>query len=291
MELQSDDIARVLVLVQTDPTISHKYTETVCTAGFRDLGDSHYQWIRLYPIVKRAMDEKYNYVKYQWIQCRLRDDEPNMDKRPESHKVHLYTIQPQDPVSTGTNRDWAERRRIILESGIPCYTNKDYIRTLAANNTESLCVFKPSRIAKFYAVQQDPYTDEDLAIIEKAKNEKLLVSPEYNFKDVRFERLPYYFKCQFYDDDGKEMNLSVLDWEISTLLRKQIRKFHNDVEKAKLSTLNKYNGFISKNDVYFILGTRLKAHNKLRANPDSNENPWSIISVIPFPKNQQKLLL
>lgn len=293
MELQSDDIARVLVLVQTEPTISRKYTETVCTAGLRDMGDSHYQWIRLYPIVKRGMDEEHHYSKYQWIQCRLREPDKSSDGRPESFKVHMSTIEPQENVGTGTNRDWAERRKIILDSGVPCLTNKKEILEKAAKNEISLCFFKPSNIAKFYEEPQEPFNDEEKAIIAQAQkvDDEQLFKPIINFKGVPFERLPYRFRCKFYDDEGAKMDMLVLDWEISSLFRGEIKRKNNGIGEALRSTLNMYSNFIVNNDVYFILGTRLKDHRIMRKHPDKNLNPWSIISVIPFPKNKQKLLL
>lgn len=46
-------LMKVLVTVKTYPTISVKYDELVCTAGFREDGS----WIRIYPIpfLKRPM--------------------------------------------------------------------------------------------------------------------------------------------------------------------------------------------------------------------------------------------
>ncbi len=48
---------KVLIAVKTYPTLSRKYTELVCTAGFRDDGS----WIRIYPSPFRflATDQRY----------------------------------------------------------------------------------------------------------------------------------------------------------------------------------------------------------------------------------------
>ncbi len=39
-------LTKVLITVKTYPTLSAKYDELVCTAGFREDGT----WIRLYPV-------------------------------------------------------------------------------------------------------------------------------------------------------------------------------------------------------------------------------------------------
>lgn len=54
---------RVLITVKTYPTLSEKYDELVCTAGFREDGS----WIRIYPIPFRKLDYQNQYHKWQWI--------------------------------------------------------------------------------------------------------------------------------------------------------------------------------------------------------------------------------
>ena len=51
-------ITRVLIAVKTYPTLSEKYDELVCTAGFLEDGT----WIRIYPIPFRKLsyDNRYN---------------------------------------------------------------------------------------------------------------------------------------------------------------------------------------------------------------------------------------
>ena len=58
---------RVLITVKTYPTISKKYDELVCTAGFTEDGN----WIRLYPIPFRTLDYVNQYKKYDWVEVDL----------------------------------------------------------------------------------------------------------------------------------------------------------------------------------------------------------------------------
>ena len=70
----------VLITVKTYPTISVKYDELVCTAGFREDGS----WIRIYPVPfrKKTYDERYK--NYDWISVDLERNE--QDFRPESYR-------------------------------------------------------------------------------------------------------------------------------------------------------------------------------------------------------------
>ena len=58
---------RVLITVKTYPTISSKYEELVCTAGFTEDG----RWIRIYPIQFRKKSYSEQYKKYDWIELDL----------------------------------------------------------------------------------------------------------------------------------------------------------------------------------------------------------------------------
>ena len=78
---------RVLIAVKTYPTISKKYEELVCTAGFREDGS----WIRIYPVQFRKKAYSEQYAKYDWIEVDLKKSN---DFRPESfspvsHDTHL----------------------------------------------------------------------------------------------------------------------------------------------------------------------------------------------------------
>jgi hypothetical protein len=71
---------RVLITVKTYPTLSRKYGETVCTAGVREDGS----WVRIYPVPFRRLEEKEQYSKYSWVECRLERD--TVDVRPETYR-------------------------------------------------------------------------------------------------------------------------------------------------------------------------------------------------------------
>lgn len=277
--------SRILILAQTNPTFSKKYVETVCTAGLLDLGRNNYKWVRLYPIVKRALSVEYH--KFQWVSCVLNVCDKNNDKRPESWKVFEDTIEAHERLNNKRKAaDWERRRRILLNSNIQIVKRKQDILDAAKENRFSLCLFKPAKVRKFTAhVQSTEFSEEEQAHIDNVQKQNFLIGFGFDFRNIKFVKIPYFFKCVFEDEDGVSSNMTVLDWEMSSLFRKENHRLHTP-EAAMESVLKKYNKFIDENDLYFILGTRHLAHKKLMKNPNSYINPWSIISVIAFPKSE-----
>jgi hypothetical protein len=60
-------LTKVLIAVKTYPTLSSKYDELVCTAGFLEDGS----WVRIYPIPFRKLEYDKQYSKYDWVEIDL----------------------------------------------------------------------------------------------------------------------------------------------------------------------------------------------------------------------------
>ncbi|MGK4566314.1 hypothetical protein [Flavobacterium sp. 3HN19-14] len=101
-------LTKVLIAVKTYPSISGKYDELVCTAGFLEDGT----WIRIYPIPfrKKSYDEQYR--KYDWVELDLVKN--TKDFRPESHRPYSFESQITILSRLGTENCWAERKKIAL---------------------------------------------------------------------------------------------------------------------------------------------------------------------------------
>jgi len=136
-------IERVLITVKTYPTISVKYDELVCTAGFRRDGT----WIRIYPIQFRKKLYEQQYKKYEWIEIDL--DKNTSDPRPESYRPHSEDteIKKTGEIPPDGNT-WEERRKIVLQN---VYTDLALLISEAKdkNISTSLAVFNPKKIHKF----------------------------------------------------------------------------------------------------------------------------------------------
>jgi hypothetical protein len=268
---------RVYIIVKTYPTLSEKYDELVCTAGI----DKDGSWIRLYPLPFRKLDNEQKYKKYQWIEA---DVERNTsDFRPESYKVFNIATIKIFP-SEGAKVNWEERKRIILRNE-KVYTNFPEIIDLAKKPPyKSLVIFKPTRIIDFYSepTEREWPKDKIDRIKLKARQLSLFQTPDELIREFNFvQKLPYVFKYKFVDDDEKEHNLMIEDWEAGTLYLHCLENAQGDEGKALEKVREKYwNDFITK-DLYFFLGTRKGDHHLA-------PNPFSIVGVFYPPINRQK---
>ncbi len=242
-------LTRVLITVKTYPSISKKYEELVCTAGFLENGS----WVRLFPIQFRKKPYAEQYRKYQWIELDIVKN--TGDFRPESFRpVSLDTpIEIIGDIPADGNT-WAERRRIVLNK---VYTNLATLISEAKDKAicTSLAVFKPTRLLDF--------------VWEKEKErqwpkEKLVQFDQLNLFESEFQivrKLPYKFSFIFEDDSGQRSKLMIEDWETGELFWNCLYRKGGDEKLACEDVRKKYfDDFAKTKDLHFFLGTTLMHH-------------------------------
>ena len=273
---------RILVTVKTYPTLSRKYGETVCTAGVREDGE----WVRIYPVPFRRLDEKEQYRKFDWIECRLVRN--TSDPRPESFRPfdqgELADLQPVGHI--GTSDKWRERRRILLGNA-RVYDRLDEIIDAARKNEMSLCAFKPNRIRAFTWEQEESNWDSrKLRGMRGFQSQLSLLEDNEWRKTFRLiPKLPYSFSYRFNDATGRQSTLQIQDWEIGALYWNCLKNAHGDEAQALTKVREKYFEKFLETDLHFFLGTTRQW--QIRRAP----NPWVIIGVFPAPHDDQLWLL
>lgn len=232
---------KVLVTVKAYPNPSKKYGETVCVAGI-DLEKE--QWIRLYPILYRDLDDEQKFKKYNVIEVKA--IKAKEDKRLESFKVDMSSgIRKLDWYDT--KNGWEKRKKIVLPtlSGSLCKIYDERKR-----NDKSLGMFKPHKV-RFHYQKTKP----------KDENERKACYAQlgfYNKAKHVVEEIPYDFKYSFYcyGESGCEGHtLPIIDWEIGQSYRSWRRKYKDErvlLEKIKERWLGRM--FSSKQDTYFFVG-------------------------------------
>lgn len=261
---------KVLIAVKTYPTLSKKYDELVCTAGFLPDGT----WIRIFPIKFRSMDYINQYSKYEWVEIDLVKNEG--DIRKESYRPRTIDEVPTIISSVGTQNNWAERKDIVLRN---VYTN---LTQLIADSKlrpapTSLAVFKPARIVKFECRPCEREWDADKL---QALRQQSIFEPKGDNVQV-VKKLPYSFHYTFEDDAGRISCLMIEDWEIGALYWNCLRSSNGDELLACEKVKAKYMAeFTTQKDLYLFLGTRLTEHVK------NYPNPFSIIGVF-CPKKEE----
>lgn len=265
-------LTRVLITVKTYPTISSKYDELVCTAGFREDGT----WVRIFPVPfrKKSYDEQYS--KYDWIEIDLVKN--TSDFRPESYRPYSHESQIKIIDHIDTKNNWIERKKFVL--GKVYFNLKELIAEAKDKNIRtSLAVFKPTNVLDFKIEAVDREWDKDklakfqqMNLFETAKDGK--------FEVVR--KLPYKFSFVLSDNQGTESKMMIEDWEIGQLYWNCLSRHEGDESKACADVRNKYfDDFSKTKDLHLFLGTTQIHHHV-------SHNPFMIIGTF-SPKREEPI--
>lgn len=148
-------VTKILIAVKTYPTLSNKYDELVCTAGFLEDGS----WVRIYPIPFRKLEYDKQYKKYDWVEIDL--EKNTSDFRLESYKPKSIEagFKIIGHLDTEKDKSWRRRKEIVLKN---VYTNMTELIALAKDKTKytSLAVFKPKEILDFKIEKVDREWDK-----------------------------------------------------------------------------------------------------------------------------------
>ena len=268
---------KILITVKTYPTLSEKYDELVCTAGFREDGS----WIRIYPIPFRKLDYEKQYRKWQWIEADVIKN--TKDFRPESYRFADIDKTFILGETIGTENGWYERKKIALKN---VHTNMEHLIAEAKDQTKgtSLATLKPKTITDFVWEEVEREWDKKkIEAIRYNQNDLFRQETEKLFKIVR--KVPYEFSYKFTTDDGKERKLMIEDWELGQLYWNCLKRANGDESIACKKVKQKFfDEFVTKKDLYFFVGTTKKFHN-------IGQNPFIIIGAFYPPKIESQLSL
>lgn len=250
-------LTKVLITVKTYPTLSAKYDELVCTAGFKEDGT----WIRIYPVPFRKKSYAEQYKKYDWIELDLVKNKG--DFRPESYRPNNIDTEIKVVGHIDTSRNWEDRKKLCLGK---IYYNLSELIAESKNKDicTSLAVFKPTEISDFIVESTERDWDKD----KLAKlNQLNLFETNKAGKFEVVQKLPYKFRFLFKDNQGTESRMMIEDWEIGQLFWNCLARHEGDEKKAIADVRKKYlNDFAKTKDIHFFLGTT-QAHHHVSLNP------------------------
>lgn len=269
-------LTKVLISVKTYPTLSERYDELVCTAGFLEDGS----WIRIYPIPFRKLNVDSKYQKWQWIEIDLTKNTKDFRKesfRPTSIDNEINVLD-----KVGTEKNWAKRKGIVLKN---VYYNMEELIAEAKNPAigTSLAVFKPKEVLDFVWEECDREWDaKKLETVYANQAQQSLFDLEETKRIFHIvKKLPYEFSYKFTSEDGKIRKLMIEDWELGMLYWNCLESSNGDEQLACQKVKEKYfNEMCSKKDIHFFLGTTKKFHNV-------GPNPFIIIGTFYPPIDNQ----
>lgn len=240
----SAQLERILITVKTYPLPSAKYDETVCTAGLA-LGMGRF--IRLYPVRFRDLPFDQQFRKWDLIEAEV--ESKTADARGDTYTPTPASIRTVGHVDTGSTRhpDWAERNRHVLSH----VSSVEELVERADRREGSLGLVRVEPGAKMTAARDtEGWSEHQRTAIGQMK----LLG-----KDLRpLEKVPWVFRYRFKCcPDCPEHTMTVLDWEVFALYRKQVRR--KTPEEAVKDVLHKYNvGYgVERRDLHFFVGTTI----------------------------------
>ncbi|WP_114751345.1 hypothetical protein [Pleomorphovibrio marinus] len=267
---------KVLITVKTYPSLSAKYDELVCTAGFKEDGT----WIRIYPIQFRKKKYSQQYSKYQWIEIDLVKNTSDFRKesyRPVSHDTEIKILGEIKP----DGDDWKDRRKVVLNN---VYTSLSELISEAKNKEigTSLAVFKPSQILDLEIKSVDREWSKEK--LDKLNQLNLFESSDKEGKFQVVKKLPYKFSYKLKDVEGISSTMMIEDWEIGQLFWNSLNRNGGEEKLACADVRKKYfDDFARTKDLYLFLGTTKLHHN-------TAPNPFVIIGTFhPKPTTQTSL--
>ncbi len=182
---------QLMVNCKTYPAVSKKYTETVCTGGVTSEGD----FIRLYPVPFRFLDEEQKYKRWDVIRVKAYRD--TKDKRPESwHLSPGCEIKIIDRVENEDQR-WKWMEKVVYPS-TAAMDEKDI--------TNGCVQIEP--ISLYWKKDPGEWTASQKSVIQQGD---LFATKEQ--KRGMAERIPWQFRLKYREvSTGREDDNKVLAW-------------------------------------------------------------------------------
>lgn len=236
---------KVLIWGKTYPELSSKYRETVCTGGTLEDG----RFVRLYPIPLRYLSDDKVFSKYQWVNVQV--IKAKDDPRPESHKVHIDSIQPGERIPTD-HQGWRMRTAKVFKDSRYIFDSVEDLLKSNKHTGTSLGFVRPRSIDEVVIESRPPEEYAEFMRKLKANEERskqASLFPGITVEDLKklqyvSQRFKVHWHC--FGPDCKGHKMSILDWEAYELARRE------GIQKAKLKIEKVLN--LADYDTGFFLG-------------------------------------
>lgn len=240
---------KLLVWGTTYPEFSKTYYETVCTGA---VDESTGRLVRIYPITLRYQQEPFRH--YNWINAKIQRNPK--DRRPESFRIQQEDIKILDRLDPKDG--WAKRSEWILRPG-NVFKSVEALWAAQAADRTSLGLVKPKRVKRVY-VKRLPDSERDEWEKQRANalsQRDLFVDADAEIKDLVFMPVRYRLEFECNDPACNGHDMSVLDWGMYVLSRKQYAKKNRQQAEADVIAMIHEVTDPEKKDVYLFLGNTL----------------------------------
>ena len=190
--------------VKAAPNPSAHYGETVCVAGVSLDAVGHLDWVRLYPINFRVLEDSVQFRKYSIVEVDC--VAAVQDQRVESWRPRIESM-----VETGFLRDWGSRREWVepLMSKDMCGLWRAAARD---SSSASLGLIRPREIADFIVTPHPGWSAEEQAKIDGYVSQlELFPSGDRTPLEAPAFRGHFHWTC--WADGCRGHKMELIDWE------------------------------------------------------------------------------
>lgn len=253
---------RVLILGNTYPSYSFKYTENACTGGLRE---DTLEMVRLHPIPLRYLEEGNRFSAFQWVKVRM--SLHSSDPRPGSYRIDFNKVEVQESIPSEQHK---ERRRYI-ESSPNFFRSLEELKERQQVDGTSLGIVRPMeilgcRLERRSKQERQEWLEKERAILSQEPLFGDKVKP-IDFPEIRFQ---VKWRC----DDARcpTHDMSLLQWGLHELYRKY--RGSPDCEEKVLRAMRSRLD-LERRDVFLFLGSfRGHQHNFGLMDSYSPEKQW-----------------
>lgn len=186
---QSGKCQKAVIIIKAAPQVGEKHGETVCCAGLDEYGN----WLRLYPVSFRTLDDEQKFSRWDRIEFDWR--RPRDDRRLESRRVYQQSLRIIGKLKS------SERER-FLTPAIVTSLKKERERG------RSLALIRPTIEGFDYERKTDSEIQSEKAKFNAIRSQKDLFASN----TVPREPCPYRFKYRYTIEDGQRVG-TCQDWE------------------------------------------------------------------------------
>lgn len=217
--MASVERAQVMVTVKAYPQLSKKSGEVICVAGVR-LDRQEPEWIRLYPVAYRDLEEYRQFKKYDVIEVEIRRGK---DTRPESFVPAQGSINVVRSIGSGSDQRWAERRQLL--GSLTAETSM--CRLLRQNETSGRGVAPSLGLIKPDVLDVEVEKNHGFAADKRALAALAADATLFTHAKQQLEPSPYIVKYRYRCEEPacQTHTQSLIDWEVGEAGRKWARRY------------------------------------------------------------------
>ncbi len=207
--------------VKAYPALLSGLDEAVCVAGFKIGLMTPPEWVRLFPVHFRELENSQKFKK--WDELVVDVERTTKDRRPESRLPREHTIKLIRPIGTG-------ERRLIVDA-MP-HTSMCAIIEEQRTNSTSLGIVRPRQVLDVeISIRSAEDVRKQQERVNAAANHEKLFGKQLTPLEIIPHRYSYRYLCE--TDSCSGHSQGIIDWEVSAAYRNWRNSYADYVDRVR----------------------------------------------------------